>query len=86
VKLPLHTLPPSGDGTVVANADGSFTFTPAAGIAPKWVTFRYQLTDGVTDSPPVSVFILVNALPRWLVFDRYRYADWAPLAALLANW
>ncbi len=43
----------SPDGTVVLNADGSFTFTPNPGFVGVSTTFTYQLTDNGFD-PAVS--------------------------------
>jgi hypothetical protein len=39
----------SPDGTVVMNADGTFTFTPNAGFTGSSTTFTYQLTDNGYD-------------------------------------
>jgi hypothetical protein len=36
----------SGDGTVVLNPDGTFTFTPNPGFSDSIATFTYQLADG----------------------------------------
>jgi len=49
-------------GTVTLNADGSFTYTPAAG----WVgsdSFTYYVTDGYGNSQPVLVSMLVGSPP-----------------------
>lgn len=46
-------------GTVTMNADGSFTYTPAANFSGT-DTFRYQATDGISTSEPATVTITVN--------------------------
>lgn len=53
--------PPLGtQGTVVVNADGSFTFTPVAGFSGP-ASFTYTATDGFTTSSPTIVNVVVGA-------------------------
>ena len=49
-------------GTLVMNADGSFTYTPAANFTGSDV-FTYKANDGTTDSNLVTVTITVNDVP-----------------------
>ena len=49
-------------GTLVLNADGSFTYTPAAGFTGS-DSFTCKANDGTTDSNVVTVTITVNQLP-----------------------
>ena len=50
------------NGTLQVNADGSFTYTPAAGfVGPD--SFTYTLTDGYATTAPASVTITVFAVP-----------------------
>ncbi len=49
-------------GTVTLNADGSFTYTPAAGWAGA-DSFTYYVTDGYGNSQPVLVSMLVGSAP-----------------------
>src|SRR5690606_18117282 len=62
VKLVEGTL--SGNGTLVYNNDGTFTYHPAAGEEGE-VTFRYQLTDadGDTDTATVTITLWENSVP-----------------------
>ncbi|WP_421658339.1 Ig-like domain-containing protein [Leptothermofonsia sp. ETS-13] len=46
-------------GNVTLNADGSFTYTPAAGFTGPTDTFIYQITDGIDVSSPGTVTIAV---------------------------
>ena len=46
-------------GTVVMNADGSFTYTPKAGFSGT-DTFTYEATNGTLDSTPATVTITVG--------------------------
>jgi len=61
---PLTALWDSGpsNGTLVLNADGSFTYTPSAGFAGV-DTFTYSATDGLTSSVPAVVSISVSNQP-----------------------
>ncbi|HEY8504362.1 MAG TPA: Ig-like domain-containing protein, partial [Gemmataceae bacterium] len=65
---PLQVLNPaaitlaSGQGTLAVSADGSFTFTPAAGFFGL-ATFLYQATDGVENSNVATVRINVTPVP-----------------------
>jgi len=56
VSGPLH-------GTLTANADGSFTYTPAAGyVGPD--SFTYQASDGIDPSNVVTVSLTVRPVVR----------------------
>lgn len=56
-------------GTLVFNADGSFTYTPVADYVGT-VSFTYTATDGMDVSAPVTVRIKVNGEPT-AVDDEY---------------
>ncbi len=47
------------NGTLVLNADGSFTYTPDAGFSGS-DSFTYTANDGTADSAPATVTITVN--------------------------
>ncbi|HET8696649.1 MAG TPA: Ig-like domain-containing protein, partial [Gammaproteobacteria bacterium] len=78
-------------GTLALNADGSFTFTPAAGFSGP-VTFTYQANDGTAASAAATVTITVaavNGAPT-AAPDAYTVAEDTPLtvaaaAGVLAN-
>ena len=55
----LVAAPPAAQGTLVLNADGSFTFTPAASFAGP-ASFTYKANDGVLDSNVATVAISVT--------------------------
>jgi len=57
----LASQPASGKGTVVLNADGSFTYTPPASFSGV-ATFTYSTSDGVASSSTATVTITVNAV------------------------
>ncbi|MBX9583631.1 MAG: cadherin-like domain-containing protein, partial [Gemmataceae bacterium] len=82
------TPPPAAEGTLVLNADGSFTFTPAAGFVGT-TAFSYTVTDGVTTAGPVTVTITVTNLPPVAVPDSFTVGQNRPLAVpapgVLAN-
>jgi VCBS repeat-containing protein len=50
-------------GALALLADGSFSYTPAAGYVGS-DTFTYRANDGVTNSPPATVTLTVNAVNR----------------------
>ena len=52
---------PANEGTVVLNADGSYTFTPALDFTGV-TTFTYRANDGRVDSNDATVTITVNAI------------------------
>lgn len=52
----------AANGIVVLNADGSFTYTPAANFAGL-DSFTYQVTDGLLNSAPATVTIRVREVP-----------------------
>jgi PKD repeat protein len=49
-------------GTIVWNADGSFTFTPATGFVGT-ATFQYDITDGIVTAGPATASIVVSPYP-----------------------
>jgi VCBS repeat-containing protein len=51
-------------GTVVVNADGSFTYTPNAGYYGK-DSFDYTVSDGNGGTSTATVELYVDALPQW---------------------
>jgi VCBS repeat-containing protein len=53
------TQPPASQGTVALNSNGSFTFTPATGFTGT-ASFTYRVNDGVNNSTPTAVNILVG--------------------------
>ncbi|WNJ88632.1 Ig-like domain-containing protein [Bosea sp. 685] len=66
-------------GSVVLNADGSFTYTPLAGYAGP-DAFTYQVSDGVLTSAPATVSLTVAPStghtigdPHLLTFDGFAY-------------
>src|SRR5204863_182605 len=59
----LVTPPDASDGTLVLNADGSFTFTAAASFDGT-ATFTYTASDGAAVSAPATVTITGGAAVR----------------------
>ena len=53
---------PTSNGSLVLNADGSFSYTPNAGFSGV-DSFQYTATDGDTVSNPVTVQVTVEAQP-----------------------
>ena len=49
----LDTPPAASQGTLTLNANGSFTYTPAAGFSGT-ATFTYHAFDGVLQSSPAQ--------------------------------
>jgi hypothetical protein len=82
-----NTSPTLHGGTAAVDPDGGFTYTPDTGFTG-WDEFEYIAEKGGDTSNSTTVFVLVrdDAGPVWLFFSPYRYADWTPLAPLLANW
>jgi hypothetical protein len=80
----------AGMGTLTLNSDGSFTFTRNA--APQfngyaWFTYKVRASgNAATDSAPATVVIFCGVSPVMLVFERYPYADWSDLSAILEDW
>ena len=67
--LPL-TLVNVGDpahGTLLLNADGSFTYTPETDFTGPTDSFTYQVNDGLNDSNVATVTIDYNAPMTWKV-------------------
>jgi hypothetical protein len=63
---------PSLDGTVVVNADGTFTFTPNPGFTRSFTSFTYTVTDGgydqMTSTATVYIYFQeVTTLPLHLL-------------------
>ena len=58
-------------GTLTLNADGSFTYTPAAGFSGS-DSFSYRVSDGAATSDSVTVSLSVLNPPPVAVFDFYR--------------
>lgn len=58
-------------GSLTLNANGSFTFVP---VSTGVVTFSYRATDGVLNSPAVTVTIILNAAPV-VVAESYSTAE-----------
>lgn len=76
-------------GTLTLNPDGSFTFTREATPFSGYAWFTYRVKAGgvdITYSAPMTVVIFCGVTPVLLAFERYKYADWTPLAALLEGW
>jgi len=57
-------------GTVVGNANGSFSFSPAPGFLGA-ATFTYQASDGLKTSPPATVTVNVTDTAPVAVADTY---------------
>jgi VCBS repeat-containing protein len=53
---------PPAHGSVVLNANGGFTYTPAAAFSGT-DSFRYTASDGTATSAPATVALTVNAQP-----------------------
>ena len=70
----------ASSGTVTLNANGSFSYAPAAGFGGA-VTFTYQADDGAVRSTPATVTITVNAVndPPAAGPDSYTTAEDSPL-------
>jgi hypothetical protein len=80
----------SPGGAFALNSDGSFTYRSKAGFTG-WDFFTYRELLEVNEagnvySDDLVVQILVGVRPVYLAFDRYRYADWTALSALLEDW
>jgi hypothetical protein len=61
MKAVLVTAPAATEGTVVLNADGTFTFTPVTGFLGGPITFTYQLTDnGFTPASSNIATVTIN--------------------------
>jgi VCBS repeat-containing protein len=73
-------------GTVVLNADGSFTYTPAANFFGT-DSFRYQASDGVVASQPATVTITIHAVndPPVATADQYTTPGSTPLVVPAAS-
>jgi VCBS repeat-containing protein len=54
---------PTANGTLNLNANGSFSYTPNTGFVGA-DSFRYRVSDGVTNSAPVTVNITVQPPPN----------------------
>ncbi len=71
---------PPATGTLMLNANGSFTYTPAAN-ANGVVTFTYRAYDGEVYSSPATVTITINAVndPPIAAADNYAATEDTPL-------
>ena len=78
------------NGSLTLNADGSFSYTPAAGFTGS-DSFTYKATDGIADSAPATVTITVNSTAyvsaaAWTTsFDAARYLGFSFPAYLPAG-
>lgn len=74
------------NGTLILNADGSFTYTPDAGYSG-CDSFTCKCNDGTADSPPVTVNININPAgglaPATLSRDTSRFSVADGFASLL---
>lgn len=57
---------PATNGTVLLNADGTFTFTPAVGFTGGNATFTYTVTNGFGTTDPATVTLPVSGI-AWFV-------------------
>jgi uncharacterized repeat protein (TIGR01451 family) len=76
------------NGVLALNANGSFTYTAAAGFMGT-DSFTYQITDGVNTSSPATVTILVRSSDYYFYDDFTRATDPGPLTPWVAqegNW
>src|SRR5262249_21887856 len=64
---------PHGNGTLVFNSDGSFTYTPNSGYSGT-DSFTYVANDGALDSAPATVTLTVHATNTAPVAVEDRYA------------
>ena len=55
------TQPPEGEGSVVQNEDGTFTYTPATNFSGQ-TSFTYTIDDGAGGTDTATVNITVNAV------------------------
>jgi hypothetical protein len=80
----------SAMGTLTLNSNGSFTFTRnASPLFNGYAWFTYKARAGgvaITDSAPATVVIFCGVSPVMLAFERYPYADWSDLSAILEDW
>lgn len=72
----LASPPADSLGTVVFNADGTFTFTPAPGFTGGLVTFTYRVTDdgfpATSSVATVTISYLISTLPVQLTLFKGR--------------
>ncbi len=73
ITVELVSGPAPAEGSLLLNADGSFTFTPADGFTGD-VTFTYRLYDGLEYSDPITVTIHVGGI-RILPSDHPQACD-----------
>jgi Bacterial Ig domain/Lamin Tail Domain/CotH kinase protein len=59
-------------GTLLFNADGSFTYTPATGFSGQ-ATFSYRANDGAALSTPATVTINVGVVPSNIVINEIMF-------------
>lgn len=67
----------TGNGSYLVNANGSFTYTPAAGFAGPSDSFSYNATDGRGISNPgtVTINVVTPPAPPTTVLDNFDRAD-----------
>ncbi|MBW4583446.1 MAG: tandem-95 repeat protein, partial [Tildeniella nuda ZEHNDER 1965/U140] len=88
--LTAQLVTPASQGTVVLSGDGTFTYTPNAGVASGTDTFVYQVNDGVLNSSPATVTLTIASNARPVVSnDSYAVVTNSPLTVnaqgILAN-
>jgi hypothetical protein len=71
---------PTTSGSLNLAADGSLTYSPGFGFSGT-DTFTYRVTDGLLESDPVEVAIVVNAPPT-AVNDTYQMVEDTPMIRL----
>ncbi len=79
--LTAEVVTPPSSGTLVLNADGSFTFTAATGGT---YVFTYRAKDAVSQSAPASVTISLNAVPTTGT-DSYTTAEDTPFSVIASQ-
>src|SRR4029077_15166888 len=67
------------NGALSLNANGAFTYTPVAGFTGA-DAFTYPVTDGVTNSNPATVSLLVGSSDAFFWDNFVRPTDPAPVA------
>ncbi|MDA0739727.1 MAG: Ig-like domain-containing protein, partial [Nitrospirae bacterium] len=74
----------ASNGTVVLNADGSFTYTPTGGFSGT-DSFTYHAHDGALDSNVVTVTLTLNGVPVANADSATTVADVGVAIAVLTN-
>ena len=73
----------TSSGSLNLSTDGSFSYTPNPGFSGT-DTFTYRVTDGLLESAPVEVSIVVNAPPNALG-DFYQLVEDTPMIRLAGD-